>query len=503
MSAKDFQIKFSLRMRFVLGFVVVILILFVFLLLFNNFSAPDFYKNSRERHLKESYHEIKKELAQYTDNSITLEQLEDNLDYIVEVKEIHAIVVNSDWSVLFVCDFKDRVLKERLVSSVLYREDPLNEQNNVELIEKNDEYVYQKTIGLNESDEAYEIWGVADGGYIILCRFTTASIKNSMVVMNKVIFVSGLIMLGAAVLAAFILSMFITTPLKKLTEIASDMSEMKFDARYTGKDTSEIGYLGNTMNDLSGKLEDSINKYKKANLELEHDIKNKENIQKQQKEFLSAISHDLKTPLALISGYAEALKDGVAKGPESINEYCEIIIDETGKMERMIKDMLSMNELESGRIELDLERFNIVKMVCSILNSNSIKFEKNNITVEFADQNDEIYVWGDKLQVERIIVNYLTNAINYCSGEKIIKVNIELKDETVRTHVWNSGENIPDEIIDEIWKKFYKADKARSRKYGGNGIGLSIVKTLCELHGQQCGVENTEGGVDFWFDLDS
>ena len=193
----------------------------------------------------------------------------------------------------------------------------------------------------------------------------------------------------------------------------------------------------------------------------------------------------------------------MAKDKDNIDEYCNIIIDESDKMNKLIKQMLMINEFESGQSDFSIERFSVSEMIRSVLNSNRIKFENNNISVEFPDQNEEIPVWGDKIKTELVLTNYVTNAINYCSGEKKLKVNIEKFEKTVRVHVWNSGDNIPEKEINEIWNKFYKTDKARSREYGGNGIGLSIVKSIAEMHGQECGVDNTPGGVDFWFDLDS
>ena len=256
------------------------------------------------------------------------------------------------------------------------------------------------------------------------------------------------------------------------------------------------------MNELSGELESTIKKLKAANLELQSDIENKQKIQQRQKEFLSDISHEFKTPIALIEGYAEALRDGLADDEETKNEYCDIIIDEAGKMNAMVKQMLTISQIESGKSEIEIERFDVVKMITSLLNSNMIKFSKNGITVEFDQKDESIEVFADTLKTEQVLTNYITNAINHCKDPKRISVFITHKDDCVRVHVANTGNKIPDEQINEIWNKFYKVDKARSREYGGNGIGLSIVKAIMDQHGRECGVENTENGVDFWFDLD-
>ena len=503
MSASEFRIKYPLRIRLLSSFFIFSVAVFLFLLLFNNLTGAYFYEKSRERLLKEAYVEANEELEKYNNNEFSIDQLGEKLDVIIDEHDIHMIVIDSDWSLVFVCDYSDRFLRDRLVANVIGDLNNEITEEKIEILEKNNGYVLQKTSSTPDSEEAYEMWGTMPSGYTVLCRFTRANLRNSIDVMNKVILLSGVIMLVGTVIAALIVSKMITDPLKKLTGIASRMSHLEFDTHYTDKDTSEIGYLGNTINDLSDKLEDNITKLKSANLELEKDIQNRKKIENQQKEFIASISHELKTPIALISGYAEALRDGVAKDKESIDEYCNIIIDESDKMNKLIKQMLMINEFESGQSDFSIERFSVCDMIRSVLNSNRIKFEKNNISVEFPDQNEKIPVWGDRVKTELVLTNYVTNAINYCSGEKKIKVNIEKFEKTVRVHVWNSGDNIPEKETNEIWNKFYKTDKARSREYGGNGIGLSIVKSIAEMHGQECGVDNTPGGVDFWFDLDS
>ena len=323
-----------------------------------------------------------------------------------------------------------------------------------------------------------------------------------MSVMNTNILIVGLLMLGIAFLFAIFLSSYISKPIRKLSEVAKRMSVLDFDAKYTEKDSSEIGLLGESMNEMSRELESTITKLKSANLELQSDIENKKKIQKRQEEFVSDVSHELKTPIALIEGYAEALRDGIADDEETRNEYCDIIIDEAAKMNSMVKQMLTISQIESGKSELEIERFDIVKMIKALLTSNSIKFNKEGISVRF-DQRDEcIEVFADALKTEQVLTNFITNAVNHCKYDKIIYVHLTQQDDFVRVHVENTGDSIPADQINEIWNKFYKVDKARSREYGGNGIGLSIVKAIMAQHGRECGVVNTETGVDFWFDLD-
>ena len=220
------------------------------------------------------------------------------------------------------------------------------------------------------------------------------------------------------------------------------------------------------------------------------------------KEFLSNVSHELKTPIALIQGYAEGLQENVIDDEENRNFYCEVIMDEADKMNRMVKKLLTLNQIEFGNNQLNFERFNIILILESVINSTDILFKQKNVRLEF-NKKEPVYVWADEYMIEEVITNYISNALNHVSGENIIKVDVIKKENTVRISIFNTGNNIPEDEINKIWGKFYKVDKARTREYGGSGIGLSIVKAIMDSMNQKCGVNNHEDGVEFWFEVDS
>ena len=232
------------------------------------------------------------------------------------------------------------------------------------------------------------------------------------------------------------------------------------------------------------------------------DIAKKEEVDEMRKEFISNVSHELKTPIALIQGYAEGLQEGINDNPQDVEYYCDVIIDEAGKMNKMVKNLLTLNQLEFGNGQVNMERFDIVSVVAGVINSMRLRAEQNNVTIEFPRQNP-VYVWADEFQIEEVITNYLSNAFNHVDENKLIKVEIIEKNGIVRVSVFNTGKQIPEEELDNIWVKFYKVDKARTRAYGGNGIGLSIVKAIMDRHEKGYGVMNHENGVEFWFELDS
>ena len=219
-------------------------------------------------------------------------------------------------------------------------------------------------------------------------------------------------------------------------------------------------------------------------------------------EFLSNVSHELKTPIALIQGYAEGLQENINDDQESRQFYCEVIMDEAAKMNELVKKLLDLNQIEFGTETLTMEHFDIVSTIDNILSNAEILFRQKEATLRF-NAESPIYVWGDVYLVEETFTNYMSNALNHVDGERIIEVNIQKNGNTARISVFNTGECIPEEDIEQIWVKFYKVDKARTREYGGSGVGLSIVKATMERLGQQYGVLNRENGVEFWFTLDA
>ena len=256
------------------------------------------------------------------------------------------------------------------------------------------------------------------------------------------------------------------------------------------------------MNMLSETLEQALAELKEANTELKKDLEKKEQIDAMRKEFLSNVSHELKTPIALIQGYAEGLMDNINDDEESKEFYCEVIVDEARKMNQMVKKLLTLNQLEFGNDVVTMERFDLVSLVKGVIQSASILAQQKEAKILF-EEEEPVYVWADEFKVEEVVTNYLSNAIHHAEFDKKIRIWYTRKDSVVRVSVFNTGKQIPEEDLDNVWIKFYKVDKARTREYGGSGIGLSIVKAIMESFHRECGVLNHEDGVEFWFELDT
>ena len=373
--------------------------------------------------------------------------------------------------------------------------------NKEDVLVDNEGYMIQIVTDGRTQTEYIEMWGMLDNGYFFILRSALESIQESVSISNRFMAYVGFIAIIVSILLVIGLANRITKPIMELAGISERMKHLDFNAKYTGNDRTEIAILGHNINEMSEALESTISELKTANNQLLKDIEKKDQIDEMRREFLSNVSHELKTPIALIQGYAEGLREGINDDEESREFYCDVIIDEAAKMNIMVRKLLTLNQLESGSEVVSMERFDITALIRNYISSSDILLKERDISVRMEDY-EAIYVWGDEFKVEEVFMNYFTNAIHYAQGENIIDVKLRSVDRQVRISVFNTGAPIPQDSIEHIWEKFYKVDKARTREYGGSGIGLSIVKAIMESMNQKYGVTNYENGVEFWFTLD-
>lgn len=306
--------------------------------------------------------------------------------------------------------------------------------------------------------------------------------------------------LGAVVIIialALIYSNMIAKPLIRINRTAVKMASLDFSEKCEVSSEDEIGSLGESLNFLSENLHNSLSSLKEANAKLEEDIEKERKLEKMRKEFIAAVSHELKTPISLIDGYAVGLKDEIFEGKDR-DYYLDIIIDEARKMGHLVTDMLDLSQLESGNFRLDKEEFDIAELInFTAKKYEAIAREKNaHINLQLMDS---FILYGDYNRIEQVLTNFITNAIRHVNEEGTVEVRLLEGTEAVVVEVENTGSNISEEETEKIWDKFYKIDKSRNRKLGGTGIGLSIVKNILTLHGFTYGVENTTTGVKFYF----
>ena len=374
-------------------------------------------------------------------------------------------------------------------------------QKDAEVLERTERYQINQSWDPWNKTDYIDMWGTLDDGSRFLMRSPLESIKESAEISNRFLIGLGsmLMLVGAALV--WYLSRRMTTPIQELTALSEKMADLDFDVSYTSGGSNEIGRLGENFNRMSNRLESTISELKRANNRLKKDIEQKEKLEEMRNDFLGNVSHELKTPIALIQGYAEGLKEGVSDDPESRAFYCDVIMDEASKMNQMVKNLLTLNQLEFGDEDIVFERFNLTELIRGVLQSMEILAQQSEAEVIFR-QEEPICVWADEFKTEQVVRNYISNAFHHVSGDKIVEVKMQVEDDKVKVSVFNTGTPIPEENLKHLWDKFYKVDKAHTREYGGNGIGLSIVKAIMESFHQRYGVKNYGNGVEFWFELD-
>ena len=279
---------------------------------------------------------------------------------------------------------------------------------------------------------------------------------------------AGFAILIAAVIVSYVSRKF-TDPILELNDIAKKMSNLDFSHKYRIKDVDdEINNLGRSINVMSDKLERTINQLRNSNIELEKDIEEKSKIDEMRKSFISDVSHELKTPIALIQGYSEGLLENVNTDEESRKFYAEVILDETNKMDKLVKQLLELMKLEYGKRQFNDKKFNIVEVEKEVVRKSKVMLEEKKVKIEF-NLSEEINVFADDFYIEQVISNYITNAIKHVKeidGKKVISIvnEVNIEKNKVRVKIFNTGENIAEEHINRIWNRFYKVDESRNRR---------------------------------------
>ena len=455
-----------------------------------------YYMLHKEDSLLDGFH-VMNEASE--NGELTSSSFDVTFDNLCANGNVAIMVISSDRTIVRSSVNDNQVILLEFMN-ILFGTDP----KQAEILKKADNFVIQRQTDTRLSSEYLVLYGTLSNGNLILMRTALESIRESASVSNQFLLYVGIFAILISTVVTYFVSRGITTPVLELTDISKRMAQLDFEAKYQakGRRRNEIDELGEHFNELSNKLEVTISELKSANNELKQDIEKKTEIDEMRKEFLSNVSHELKTPLALIQGYAEGLQECINDDAQSRDFYCEVIMDEADKMNQMVKKLLTLNQLEFGNQAVTMERFNLTELIEGVISSTGILLNQNGIQIEFLE-HEPMYVWGDEFMVEEVVTNYLSNAIHHADFAKKITIWYTKKEDCVRVGVFNTGKPIPEEDLPNIWIKFYKVDKARTREYGGSGIGLSIVKAIMESFHRECGVENHEDGVEFWFELDT
>lgn len=487
----------SVRVRLFMILSLSILLIIMFLILVNNLVFGRFYLYNKRQALKQVYQKVNDYYNNYQEIDI-----ESELEKIA-IQNNFDILIRNNQNVNVYTSNKDFLSTYGQMNEMTNR---FNTDSG-EVIEEGDKFAIKKMKDNRNGVSYVLLSAVLDNNYLLYIRIPITSIQESVKISNNFLYLmAGFAILIAAVIVSYVTRKF-TDPILELNDIAKKMANLDFSQKYrTTSADDEINNLGKSINAMSDKLEKTIKQLRSTNIELEKDIEEKSKIDEMRKSFISDVSHELKTPIALIQGYSEGLLENVNTDDESRKFYAEVILDETNKMDKLVKQLLELMKLEYGKREFNDKTFNIVEVEKEVVRKSQVMLEEKQVQVEIAT-TDEINVFADDFYIEQVITNYITNAIKNVKeidGEKRITIEniVNVEKNKVRIKVFNTGNNIKEEDMTRIWNRFYKVDESRNRQDGGTGIGLSFVKAIMNNYGNSYGVINKENGVEFYFDLD-
>ena len=295
---------------------------------------------------------------------------------------------------------------------------------------------------------------------------------------------------------SFVFSKKMTDPILELKEITQRISLLDFNIKFEKERKDEIGELGYAINKMGGTLEKNIDEINKVNKKLMEDIENEKRLDKLRKEFIASVSHELKTPIAIIQGYAQGLMENIAETEEDRKFYCEIIVEESLKMDSLVKELLLITQMDSGYFKIEKEKVDLYQMIKDIRD----KYSSKNREIKYIGEKD-IFAYCDEKYIDRVLENLVVNALKYSTGDREVTITVEDIENRYKVIISNESENLSEDDLENIWTPFYRVNKARDRD--GHGLGLAIVRGILENHKSNFGVYITEKNIiNFWFELE-
>lgn len=331
--------------------------------------------------------------------------------------------------------------------------------------------------GDNDAIVLARVGEIPDGERMILVNSEIVPVAATTSTLRiQLLWITG-ILLAAAALLCVLISKFLARPVSKINDEAKILATGSYNVNFDASGYREVAELSDTLNYAASELS---------------------KVDRMQKELIANISHDLRTPLTMIAGYSEAMRDIPG---EMTPENMQIVIDETRRLTSLVNDVLDLSRITSGTLALRNERFSLTELCGSAMERYAHLNEKDGYDIRFV-HSSEVYVFADRTRVLQVLYNLVNNAVNYTGDDKRVTVTQEIRGDAVRISVTDTGEGIPEEKLPLIWERYYKASEYHRRGEVGSGLGLSIVKGILDGYGAHYGVTSKLGcGSTFWFEL--
>lgn len=473
----------SIRSRLFLQVGAIILIAVTALLALNRWYLPNIYILNKQRNMKSVAEQIDKLDYKSETYFSQISAFEKENDITIDIYFSDGTPLYYGDSVTGITGGKVEIVKKTDNTDGSFFEIQQNEKSGTQFI------VFGRSLSFGGEIELYSKKSTIDS------YADTAS--------GLMVYTSIFALLGALVVI-YIYSRRFTRPLIEMSRVTGNMANMDFTNKCTVDKNDEIGRLSESINHLSDSLNKTLGDLNEKNKKLQNDIEKEQNLDRIRKDFISNVSHELKTPISIIQGYSEGAKLMVQSGDkDGAAKYCDVITAETEKMNDLVLQLLELSMYESGNVILNESRIDLYSAVSDYADENKLMFAERGITF-INDVPKDYFGIGDSIKIQMIINNYISNACSHADAQKLIKVTAGISpqsSESYRIYVFNTGKEIAEEDIDKVWISFYRADKSHSRSEGRFGLGLSIVSAIEKLHNQSYGVENKDGGVEFWFDI--
>lgn len=475
----------SIRSKLLLQIGGLILFIIVLLLLANNFLLKVYFVNQQKDTVQEYFTYI---------NEI------DNGDYFREFQLFNQLETTENVDVIIQSPDESIIYRSKNVNTAPGEEPnlPALVVEKEEIINDSYKFVYASDPRLN--NDVLILEGTLDNGNLLQLSIPIDTLENSISIFNEFLLYIGIISFVLSLLLAYVLSNYFTNPIRKINDIAKKMKNLEFNHTIDINSKDELGELAKTIQELSSELEGTINNLHTQNIVLEKEMNENIKLSQKRRELLNNVSHELKTPLSLMQGYAEGLKLNVTTSKEKTNFYCDVIIGETVKMNQLVEDLLELDQSQFGDRPAEMTTTDLSFYLHSIINKYEKPIQDNDITLKLNIAKAIRYEFNTKT-TERVLTNFITNAINYCNQEKQIEISLLQKDEKFIVEVFNTSAALSEKALSKIWDSFYKVDESRNRDKGGHGLGLSIVKALQEKQEKEYGVRNEKNGIVFWYEV--
>jgi len=465
--------------------IVIISILFSFatiLMMANAFLLDDYYVYKT----KSSFVNVGSEVLQSYNNNRQI--LLDIIRKINEETGYKVLIVNQKNDILYssVPEFN---ADDHLKIGAYQRE--IIQENQIML--KNGEDYYGIGFDNNKDSSFVILVRKIDKNHFLIISQPLSQIEQNAQIANDFFIAISVIMLAIASVITLLFAKKLVKPILEITKIADSIAKLDFTKVYQGESKDEIGVLGNSINNISQKLYNTINDLKLNNEQLINEMK-------LQKRFIASVSHEFNTPVGLIRGYTEALEKRMFTSEEERKEIIDIIIKEADRLNHLVNDILLVLRFDSKSFKLSSKPINITQLIEDCVSKIAIKAEKKNIHI--TSTLDKIIILTiDSVRITQVVDNLLSNALNHVNENGEIGIHSKAADGFIKFYICNTGSSISCEAKKHIFESFYRAENSRNRRMGGYGLGLSIVKGIISAHGGECGVNNKEEGVAFWFTL--